>query len=71
MNSFAEYILSEEDFGKKIEIMSYLKKKTNIFFDNFLYILPSFVGLFNLTASRPSLYILLNVSFINSVGRIK
>lgn len=34
MNSFAEYILSEEDFDKKIEIMSYLKKKTNIFFDN-------------------------------------
>lgn len=34
MNSFAEYILSEEDFGKKIEIMSYLKRKTNIFFDN-------------------------------------
>lgn len=34
MESFAEYILSEEDFGKKVEIMSYLKKKTNIFFDN-------------------------------------
>lgn len=34
MNSFADYILSEEDFDKKIEIMSYLKKKTNIFFDN-------------------------------------
>lgn len=34
METFAEYILSEEDFGKKVEIMSYLKKKTNIFFDN-------------------------------------
>lgn len=34
MESFAEYILSEEDFGKKVEIISYLKKKTNIFFDN-------------------------------------
>lgn len=34
MESFAEYILSEENFDKKIEIMSYLKKKTNIFFDN-------------------------------------
>lgn len=34
MESFAEYILSEEDFGKKIEIVTYLKKKTNIFFDN-------------------------------------
>lgn len=34
MNSFAEYILAEKDFDKKIEIMLYLKKKTNIFFDN-------------------------------------
>ena len=34
MESFAEYILSEQDFDKKIEIMSYLKKKTDIFFDN-------------------------------------
>ena len=34
MNSFADYILSEKDFAKKIEIMIQLKKKTNIFFDN-------------------------------------
>lgn len=34
MESFAEYILSEENFDKKIEIMSYLKNKSNIFFDN-------------------------------------
>ena len=34
MESFAEYILSEQDFGRKVEIMLYLKKKTNIFFDN-------------------------------------
>ena len=34
MESFAEYILSEENFDKKIEIMSYLQKRTNIFFDN-------------------------------------
>lgn len=34
METFAEYILSEKDFAKKIEIMFYLKKKTNIFFDN-------------------------------------
>lgn len=34
METFAEYMLSEEDFGKKVEIMLYLKKKTNIFFDN-------------------------------------
>lgn len=34
MESFAEYILSEESFDKKVEIISYLKKKTDIFFDN-------------------------------------
>ena len=34
MSSFAEYILSEKDFDKKIEIAYYLQKKTGIFFDN-------------------------------------
>lgn len=34
MENFADYILDEKDFGKKIEIMNYLKKKTGIFFDN-------------------------------------
>lgn len=34
MDSFADYILSEENFAKKIEIMCYLQKKTNIYFDN-------------------------------------
>lgn len=31
--TFADYILSEEDWIKKMEIMYYLKKKINIFFD--------------------------------------
>lgn len=34
METFADYILSEKDFGKKLEIMYYLKKRTNIYFDN-------------------------------------
>jgi len=34
MESFAEYILSEPDWIKKMEIMYYLQKKTGIFFDN-------------------------------------
>ena len=34
METFANYILQEEEFEKKVEIMYYLKKKTNIFFDN-------------------------------------
>lgn len=33
-NSISEYILSEKEFSKKIEIMNYLKRKTDIFFDN-------------------------------------
>ena len=32
-NTFADYILSEHDWIKKMEIMYYLKKKINIFFD--------------------------------------
>lgn len=33
METFADYILSEKDWIKKMEIMHYLKKKTGIFFD--------------------------------------
>lgn len=33
-DSIADYILSEKEFSKKIEIMSHLKRKTNILFDN-------------------------------------
>lgn len=32
--TFADYILSEEDWIKKMEIVYYLQKKTGIFFDN-------------------------------------
>lgn len=33
METFAEYILNEEDLASKIEIVYYLSKKTKIFFD--------------------------------------
>jgi len=33
METFADYILSETDWIRKMEIMYYLKKKTGIFFD--------------------------------------
>lgn len=33
METFADYMLSEKDWIKKMEIMHYLKKKTGIFFD--------------------------------------
>ncbi len=32
--SFADYILGEKDWSKKLEIMYYLKKRTGIFYDN-------------------------------------
>ena len=31
--TFAQYILKEEDWVRKLEIMFYLKKKARIFFD--------------------------------------
>ena len=34
MKSFADYILNEQDYFKKLEITYYLQKKTGIFFDN-------------------------------------
>lgn len=34
MVSFAEYILNEQDFNKKIELAYYLHKKKNTFFNN-------------------------------------
>lgn len=34
MESFADYILEEKDFAKKVEIVHYLQKKKDIFFDN-------------------------------------
>ncbi len=33
METFADYILSETDWIRKMEIMHYLKKKTGVFFD--------------------------------------
>ncbi len=32
--TFADYILDEKDWGKKLEIMYYLKKKVGIYYDN-------------------------------------
>ena len=33
-NSISDYILAEKEFSRKIEIMNYLKRKTDIYFDN-------------------------------------
>ena len=32
--TFADYMLGEKDWGKKLEIMYYLKKRTGIYYDN-------------------------------------
>lgn len=34
METFADYILGETDYMRKIEIVYYMRKRTNIFFDN-------------------------------------
>ena len=34
MENFSEYILTEKNYLKKLEIAYYLSKKENIFFDN-------------------------------------
>jgi len=34
METFADYVLAEEDFDKKVEIVWYLQKKMDIFFDH-------------------------------------
>ena len=44
--SISEYILSEKEFSKKIEIMNYIKKKTGIFFDNTIIFKTIIVKLF-------------------------
>lgn len=46
MESFAELILKENDFVKKLELMYYLKKKENIFFDSSVILKAEIVRMF-------------------------
>ena len=46
MSNFAEYILAEKDWMKKLEIAYYLKKKINIFFDNTVVFKTGLTNLF-------------------------
>ena len=46
METFADYILSENDFIKKLEILYYSKKKMNIFFDNSVILKAEIARLF-------------------------
>ena len=45
-DSISDYILSEKEFGKKLEIMNYIKKKTGIFYDNSVIFKAIIVKLF-------------------------
>ena len=42
METFADYILSEKNWGRKLEILYYLQKKTGIFYDNSVIFKTSF-----------------------------
>ena len=46
MENFANYILNETDYSKKMEIAYYLQKKENIFFDNSVILKTELARLF-------------------------
>ena len=46
METFAQYILEEPDYIKKMEIVYYLKKKTNIFYDKSVILKTELAKLF-------------------------
>ena len=46
MNTFADYILNEKDYAKKLEIAYYLQKRTGIFFDNSVILKTELTRLF-------------------------
>ena len=46
METFADYILSEQDWIKKMEIMYYLEKKGNVFFDKSVILKTELAKLF-------------------------
>lgn len=46
METFADYILSEKDFIKKLEIIYYMQKREKIFFDNSVVLKSEIARLF-------------------------
>ena len=46
MESFADYILGEKNYAKKMEIVYYLQKRENIFFDNSVILKAEIARLF-------------------------
>ncbi|MBR3152946.1 MAG: hypothetical protein IKF52_05040 [Clostridia bacterium] len=81
MATFAEYILNENDFIKKIDIMSYLKKKNKIYFNVSVImkteILREFIKVMkidvdeNLVVTASLLYDCLKVESPEEINKIK
>ena len=46
MDTFSDYILNETDYSKKMEIVYYLQKRENIFFDNSVILKAELARLF-------------------------
>ena len=46
METFADYILNEQEYMKKLEIVYYLQKRTDIFFDNSVILKTEIARLF-------------------------
>ncbi len=55
METFADYILDEKDYIKKLEIVYYLQKRRNIFFDNSVIIKTEIARLFLEEADLPQI----------------
>ena len=53
METFADYILSEEDLIRKMEIMFYLQKRTGIFYDNSVILKTELAKMFIETMKIP------------------
>lgn len=81
METFAEYMLAETDFDKKVEIAYYLQRKTGIFLDNSVLFKTVITKLFietmeldvdeNLLITASLLYACKKVNDFQSVDKVK
>lgn len=55
METFADYILNEKDYIRKLEIMYYLKKRENVFFNNSVIFKAEIARLFLEEAELPGI----------------
>ena len=55
METFADYILNEQNYVKKLEIVYYLQKRSDIFFDNSVILKTEIARLFLDEANLPGI----------------